>query len=154
MFELADYIVIKDTREQAGWDFPNMEVGTLSTGDYSLRGYEDIFIVERKGSTGEFSHNLTEKRFERELERLNKIDFPFVVLEFDFEDLVLFPHNSGIPRYKWPHVRLSPKFLVRRLNELQIQFSRIKWQFVGRHGQIYMEDLFKRMHSEIKKCQS
>ena len=49
-----DYTVIKDTREQNGWSFSQydkcagMEIGTLHTGDYTLRGFEDVICIERK----------------------------------------------------------------------------------------------------------
>ena len=70
------YTVIKDTREQEGWFFTQttacdgMVREKLDTGDYSLRGYEELLAIERKGKISEFARNIVENRFERELERL------------------------------------------------------------------------------------
>ena len=57
------FTVIKDTREQDGWTFERfdtryhtctgMVLQKLETGDYSLKGMENIFCVERKGSVAE-----------------------------------------------------------------------------------------------------
>ena len=64
----SKYTVIKDTREQDGWFFSpydkcdGMEVGTLHTGDYTLKGFEDIVCVERKASVTEIAMNLGRKK--------------------------------------------------------------------------------------------
>ena len=68
------YLVIKDTREKQGWDFPQSHscVGTsiekLDTGDYTIDGHRDTLCVERKGSVSEFAGNLVQEkeRFVRE----------------------------------------------------------------------------------------
>ena len=65
--------VIIDSREQAPLAFANLpsEVGTLDTGDYSIRGLEHLVAVERKslddllGIVGR-----DRQRFRRELQRL------------------------------------------------------------------------------------
>lgn len=158
MEKAEKYIVIRDTREQedCGWQFEENELcaGTernmLKTGDYSLKGYEAIFIVERKKSTAEFAHNVCEKRFEDELGRLNTIENAFVVCEFEFADLVLFPMNSSIPRHKWLNLKLTSQFLIKRLNDLQLKYPNIKFIFAGRFAQVFMEDLFKRIYYKYK----
>ena len=75
---MKNYTVIKDTREQDGWIFApydrceGMEVDTLHTGDYTLKGFEDIVCVERKASVSEIATNLGKKKkaFYNEMERM------------------------------------------------------------------------------------
>lgn len=125
------FTVLRDTREQLGWVFaPDEETGclgtelsTLKTGDYSLAGYESLLCIERKGSTGEFAQNITQKRFENELARLQDFPVRFVLLEFSLEDVWNFPANSGIPRSRWRYLRTTPEFILKRLLELQFQYQ-------------------------------
>ena len=151
--EKDKFIVIRDTREKEnnGWFFDETEFcsGTevigLHTGDYSIKGLEDLFIIERKASTGEFSHNTIEDRFEKELERLNSIKHAFVILEFNLSDIYLFPNNSGIPRFKWNFIKIKPQFILKRLNEFTLKYPNVKFVFVGAEAKWYVEDLMKRI---------
>lgn len=91
-------IIIVDTREQKPYDFacivprPAVEVATLGAGDYSLKGFEDQVAIERKSlidAFGTFGNG--RKRFERELERLAKLRFAAVIIEADWDTIVLRP---------------------------------------------------------------
>ena len=88
------YQVIRDTREQNGWDFTagNSCEGTLveglKTGDYSIKGYEHLLSIERKGCIAELASNLVEDRFERELERMESFKYSFLILEFSRKSLL------------------------------------------------------------------
>lgn len=95
----------------------------LDTGDYSLEGYEDRLCIERKRSTGEMAKNITEKRFDRELERMSEFEWAFFVCEFNFEDVLNFPINSTIPQNKWGQLRVTSNFLLSRLTEYQIKYG-------------------------------
>jgi len=70
--------IIQDTREQTPLVFTNLPVVVdgLTTGDYSVRGLEDDFAVERKTLPDLFG-SLTSgrERFMRELQRMQA--FPF-----------------------------------------------------------------------------
>lgn len=142
------YTVIRDTREQKGWWFPESELcaGTevrkLESGDYSLAGVEDKFVIERKGSTGEFAMNVCEPRFFAELARLESYLHPYLLLEFSYEDLLIFPHNSGIPEKKWPRLKIKPKFLISKLYEIDLNYK-TKIIFSPFDGSKRAEDLFK-----------
>ena len=81
--------VIRDTREQKtgnGWWFPESSlcagtvVQTLKSGDYTLEGFEETFVIERKSGTAEIAQNINEGRFVRELERLEEFRFPFLLV--------------------------------------------------------------------------
>ncbi len=150
MTETTRYLVIRDTREQQGWDFPKRDrcLGTderfLKTGDYSVDGYESVFVVERKRNTSELAQNIIDDRFERELQRMEEFRFGFVVCEFNLEDIVRYPRNSGIPSSKWKDLRITPQFMMKRVHELQLRYK-AHWQFVGQYGREYCSSLFKRI---------
>ena len=142
------YKVIKDTREQQGWWFPESEecggtvVSKLDSGDYSIEGYEKVFSIERKRNTGEFAMNMFEKRFVAELERLESYEHSFLILEFSYDDLMRFPEGSGIPSNKWKRLKATPKMLISFLNRIDLTYK-TKIIFAPYNGQERAADLFK-----------
>lgn len=95
---LPSYTVIRDTREQEGhgWTFnahvpdcrpprcEGMIIDTLQTGDYSLVGYTDLLVIERKADFSELWGNYSSKKrpaFEAEMERMSKIKHPYIIIE-------------------------------------------------------------------------
>lgn len=84
--------IIQDKREQCPFLFIGFPVevtsGTLSTGDYSLAGFEDRIALERK-SLGDLIGCLAagRERFIREMERLRSFEAAAVVVEAPFSDL-------------------------------------------------------------------
>lgn len=132
MIDFSNFEIIVDTREQQPWEFRNMEktIAKLDTGDYSLKGLEDIFCIERKGSISEFANNITEKRFKDVVERLSKIPHAFLLFEFDLEDVLIYPVGSSVPRKMWSKLRISPKFILKHINELQLLHN-VKILFCG-----------------------
>lgn len=94
--KMPSYMVIRDTREKEGhgWDFVNNEnkkrppscLGTISqtltNGDYSLVGYEDIVTIERKKNFSELWTNYQERaKFEEKMGRLSQVKYPFLLIE-------------------------------------------------------------------------
>jgi hypothetical protein len=152
------YTVIRDDQEKANfWDFVPSQfcAGTISqrlpTGDYTLRGYENLLTIERKASTGEVYKNIFEARFDRELVRLDEFKYPFMVFEFTLEDLYLFPWNSGIPKYLWPKLKAKNHFMVKTITEYQIQYK-VKVIFAGKRGKDIASSIFKRVIEYEPKC--
>lgn len=155
------YNVIRDTREQErgdGWWFPESErcagtiVQTLKTGDYTLEGFEESFVIERKSGIAEIAGNITEARFERELERMEAFAFPFVIAACTWDDVYRFPVGSGIPTYQWPKLRVTNHFIVRRLCEYMMRYK-TKIILAGSHAQLVAGSLFKRL-IELKHVQA
>ncbi len=74
----AKPVLITDTREQTPLEFTHLrsESSTLQTGDYSVRGLEEVFAVERK-SMADLVGSLTRERarFMREMHRLRGFQF-------------------------------------------------------------------------------
>lgn len=117
-------IVIQDTREKYPWDFSfyndiTVERTKLDTGDYSIKGYETEICLERKRSVAEIAINLGKKakQFEEEFARMATFRYAFVICEFNIEDIERFPVGSDIPKYKWKYIRMSPQFILSRLNK-------------------------------------
>jgi hypothetical protein len=132
MIDFSNFHIIIDTREQHPWSFEHMEktVSKLDTGDYSLKGLESLFCIERKGSVSEVANNITEKRFKDVVDRMRVIPYAFLLLEFDLEDVLIYPVGSNVPKKMWDKLKISPKFILKHLLELQILHN-IKVVFCG-----------------------
>lgn len=122
--------IIRDTREQKGFNFfAHAEVTdeTISNGDYTVRGLEDIIIVERKASCGELYNNLSKSkmkdRFHRELAELEKIKYAYIVCEFPESYLYTFPKNSGIPPSTWKYIKITAKYLRKLVHEINDNYD-------------------------------
>lgn len=159
------YLVLRDTSEKEGhgWLFAEGPrcAGTvprnLYTGDYSLEGYYDnkLFVIERKGAVSEFVGNITVKEkwddFKQELERLEEFRYPFVICEFPFSLLKTYPVGSGIPRDRWPSIRVRPEFLLRRLEEIWVHFkTRFIFTDTPELGREVASGLFKRVVENVR----
>lgn len=68
---------------------------TLRTGDYTIAGLEDRFVLERK-SIGDFVSTVIGNwlRFRKELYRLAAFDFAAIVVEADVEDVLAKRYES------------------------------------------------------------
>ena len=141
-----------DTREKKpyGWTENDWCTGyiveKLDVGDYSLVGYEDILTIERKASTAEIATNISEPRFEKELEKMSKFKYSFMICEFNMEDIVQFPINSGIPQHKWEKVRVTNKYILKKMIEYQVAFN-IKIIYCGNpyNSWLTVNSIFKRV---------
>ena len=82
--------IIIDTREQTPLLFANLttERRTLTTGDYSILGFERAFSIERK-SIEDLIQSLTHgrDRFSRELQRMRAFDFRRLLIVGTLADL-------------------------------------------------------------------
>lgn len=101
--------IIEDTREQtpfAKWpEWVAVESGTCHTGDYTVKGWENCFCIERKSLKDfagtmlggyEASSEKPKKRFNRELERMRHYDLKAVVVVASPRELIEFRHNCGM----------------------------------------------------------
>ena len=135
--------VIRDNQEKKGyWTFENTVSEHLKTGDYTLRGFENLITIERKASTGEVSQNMYEERFEKELIRLEEFRHPFMICEFTLDDVHCFPATSGIPRKIWHKIKMTSKQMLSTLCRYQIQYK-TKIILAGTDGKQVAESLFK-----------
>lgn len=108
--------IIQDSREQIPWEFSfaDVFVDTLKTGDYTLEGFENKIIIERKKSPSEIAQNLGSDfvRFRKELERMKSFSFAYIICEFSLEELLTFPKNIPFKN----DIKINGKYLVKTLS--------------------------------------
>jgi ERCC4-type nuclease len=157
---IPDYKVIKDTREQDGWSFSpydkclGMEIGTLNTGDYTLKGFEEVVCVERKACASEIAMTLGKKKgaFNAEMERMKDFPFSFLICEFDMADVLRYPEGSRVPRNLRAKVKVTGKYLLKCLLEFQVWYD-TKIIFAGNKNNAFLvcNSLFKRLNELFHK---
>ena len=144
-----NFTIIVDTREQQPWDFENYTKAhkKLDTGDYSIEGLEHLLTIERKKSSSEFATNIVESRFKDVVMRLSQFKYSFLLLEFDLEDLLIYPIGSTVPKRMWDKVKITPSFLIKNIIELQLNHN-IKVIFCGSaaNAEKIAEFIFKKIH--------
>lgn len=123
---LAALTIIEDTREQTPLDFSpfpfvTVERGTLHSGDYSVKGLESVFAIERKSLAdlvGTITHG--HERFERELARLTSFKYAAVVIEASEIDFRTGKYRS----------MLLPRAAVGMITAFEVRY-RIPFHFCG-----------------------
>lgn len=146
------FTILVDTREKNPWKFrrssnvENIESVGLTTGDYSIKGLENIVCIERKASVAEFAQNITQKRFINLLNRMGAFKYKFFILEFSIDDIIKYPVGSTIPRKLWRKIQTKSPFIFSFLSKIQIQYG-IQVVFAGNEnaGRQYTLELFKRI---------
>lgn len=94
-----EFTIIIDTREQVPFTFDNasVEVGTLSSGDYSIKNLEDSIALERKSLSDLCSCICGEReRFKRELKRLRSYRCRAVIIEATMEAIYKGKYRSKV----------------------------------------------------------
>ena len=151
------YKIVKDTREQKGWNFSpyaqceGMIEQKLDTGDYTILGMEDYVCVERKASVEELAMNLGSKKraFMNEIQRMKEFPHRVLVLEFSMQDVIDFPKGTDIPHHQLEKIKISGRYMMRCLLEFQI-FDDIDVMFCGNkyNAFMYASSLFKRVNEK------
>ena len=120
-----DFTIIVDTREQQPWNFNNFAKANkkLDTGDYSIDGLQHVLAIERKKSVSELATNIVESRFHDVVIRLSQLKYSFLLLEFDLEDVLIYPIGSTVPRKMWSKIKISPAFILKNILELQLKHN-------------------------------
>ena len=155
--KIPNYTVLKDTREQSGWTFQEydkcsgMELSTLHTGDYTIKGFEEVVCIERKASTLEIAGNLgkNKNRFHNEMKRMQEFPFAFLVLEFSASDLINYPCNVKLSRQQKSRIRVTGKYLLKSILEFQIwylEFSKILVMFHKQNPKKYIDINYRSYH--------
>lgn len=137
-FVVSPFVVLRDQREKAPWGFHGVhakgrdkgklvlvrtEYACLPSGDYTIDVARDRIAIERKsledlyGTIGQHR-----ERFERELARLNALEFAAVIVEAAYDAAILHPPE---------HSRLNPKSVFHSVNAWEEEFSNVRWHFMG-----------------------
>jgi DNA excision repair protein ERCC-4 len=110
-------VIVVDTREQDPLAFERLESspGTLTTGDYSIRGLEHLFAIERKTVPDLVGCCMrsNRERFERELHRLRG---------FRFKRLLVIGSEREI-RQGVTHSRINPASVLATLNAFEMRYD-------------------------------
>ena len=118
-------VIVIDRREQCAWQFENLpsEPGTLTTGDYSLKGLTHLVAIERKSLDDLLSCIGRERdRFKRELQRLRAYRFRCLIVETDY---------SALEAGEW-RSKIQPASVLGSLAAWQAQYSLPIW-LAGEH---------------------
>lgn len=117
------FTVCVDTREQAALHFLNIDPWSiipllhvvLTTGDYSIRGFESRITIERK-SISDFLGSITagRERFEREFERMSAMEFAAVVVEGELAEVLEYASES---------TKVLPKSIVGTVDAWRIRYG-------------------------------
>lgn len=131
--------ILIDLREKKPWTFsdarsrhPETEFTltrtVLKTGDYSIRGLEEDFAIERKG-VKDFINTLNQNqyRFYAELQRMNAMRFAAIVIE---SHLDLF---TGGNKTVHDILRMSgdENHFMQKMMTIKIGFPNIQWFFAA-----------------------
>jgi hypothetical protein len=124
-------IIIQDTREKEPWlltafsEVHSQVIATVNAGDYTIKGKEKLITIDRKKKPAELANNLGmyKDRFMRELERMKEYQHRYVVCEFPYEKLVMFPKGSGLPLRVQRKVRAKGKFLVKQVERMSEEYE-------------------------------
>jgi len=117
--------IIIDTREQNAFTFtsisprPKIKYQGLSTGDYSVIGYEDQITIERKSLPDLFgSFGKGRKRLRSEFERMAEYDYAAIVIEQSLSDIFQNPPPSS---------QMNPKAVFRSLLSWSMKYHVYCW---------------------------
>jgi len=135
--------VVIDTREQNPYTFScPVEAGTLATGDYSIRGFEDRIAIERKSLDDLIGclKGPNRERFERELQRSRALDYFSIVIEASLSDL-------GQGQYR---SQMTPASAVQSVVALSVRYRVPVWFAESRRmGQRITESLLQKYARDV-----
>ncbi len=142
-------IIITDSREQTPFNFshfPDVEVerAALTTGDYSLRGFESVVACERKELNDLIAclQGSNRERFEKELARGAALPHFWVLVEATIEDISRHHYLS----------HMEPKAALQSIFAFQVRY-RTSFLYCGsRNGAEYAcYSLLSKFLSEVQK---
>jgi ERCC4-type nuclease len=133
-YTISPFTILIDTREQAPYSFRGfladanrdnaplvvpVKTATLQTGDYSIDTMKDQVAVERKSLSDLYGTiGQGRERFERELVRLDDMEFAAVVIEAGWSAIIGHPPT---------HSELRPKTVYRSIIAWQQRYPRVHW---------------------------
>lgn len=109
-----DFTIIVDTREQIPYSFSGSVSKCLNSGDYSVLGLEHEISIERK-KVSEL-HGIVgsdRERFERELDKLSKLQYAAIVIEGNIFDAM----------QPSPFSNVSPKAVMNSLLSWSVKYG-------------------------------
>ncbi|MDO4576409.1 MAG: hypothetical protein Q4D98_14470 [Planctomycetia bacterium] len=131
--------ILYDIREKKPYKFAEIKelepdatfsvaMRSLSTGDYTAEGLEEIAVIERK-SPRDFLNTLTQAqdRFMREFRRMNGMPFAAIVVETRLEALAQGSGNTALHLQK----AVAEDGFFAKMLLMRILFPNIRWYFAA-----------------------
>ncbi len=145
---MSKITIIYDDRENKGWNettFPRRSFTLarkrLSTGDYTIKGLEQVVAIERKSGWDEILTNLSTKRnynrFADELKRMTKYPVRLLIVEASWRDMEFLSTFTGASN----PLPILNAFISRCLFEFNIPVLAIGRR--SSHTRAYVSSLFK-----------
>lgn len=140
--------ILVDSREQAPYSFARYGVTTerttLSTGDYSLPGFESCIAIERKSLDDLVGCLMggNRERFERELSRSRSYECFAVVVEASFDDV-----RQG--RYM---SQMKPHAALQSITAFMVRYgTAFLWAGSRQGGEYLVHSILEKYLAEIRK---
>lgn len=133
------FTVVRDHREKAPYLFMGLQADAkqnrkplivpveathLVTGDYSIKGYENLICIERKSKEDLYSTLRDEEhreRFRAEHDRMAGYEFACVIIEASWESILNNPPAD---------CRLNPKTIWRTFQKWRLRYG-VAWEAIG-----------------------
>jgi ERCC4-type nuclease len=140
--------LVVDTREQTPLVFTRLPClrGTLTTGDYSVAGCEELFAVERKSIPDLVASVTGERgRFERELHRLRG---------YRFKRLLIVGSRAEIEAHRYRN-NASPRAVLASLAAFEVRYDLpVVWSRTPQDAAVLVEGWAWWFAREIRKAAS
>jgi ERCC4-type nuclease len=127
-------IILVDDREKKPYNFPGVETeeARLETGDYTVKGFEDRFAVERK-SLNDLATSVgnNRDRFEAEIRRAQDFDNFTVMIEASRDDAQAGAYYSQI----------HPNAVTGTVDKWPLKYGVLDFEWAGNREQATQETL-------------
>lgn len=124
---LKSFTVLVDDREKCPWNLPyKTEKKRLKTGDYTIKGFENIIAIEKKSGLIELLNNLANgyrSTFERFLKRLGEYPVKCIVVEGVLSEFSINCALSYIRCKSGGKARLTAKSIYYWVGEISIKYG-------------------------------
>ena len=151
--------LVCDTREKHAFDFEGDEdfAGIihekLDAGDYSLKGFEHVVVIERKANADELYNNFTQNkaRIFAEFERLRDHKIKVMVIEQSCED-IMNPLNYYINKkgLNTKDIRMPAAVVVTNLNILIVEYG-VQVIFAGSKARSMTKNILLAAYKAIRQ---
>lgn len=151
------YTVLKDNKEKSGWffypdkDCAGMKDVHLKTADYTIEGLEELLCIERKKTVAELSQNITELRFAKEIERMMKFKYRYIICEFDMYKITVFPKESGLPEHIIKKLKIPPGYIKLKISEYERAGIKVILAGNKYQGFLFAKKIFKEVYDAERR---
>lgn len=143
------FTILRDSREKTGWNFRasancnGMEIRKLKTGDYSLKGYEHLVMIERKSIPDLWCTFLQRREvFLKEIARASEYPIKYLIIEGSYKDIA-----AGF-RYS----KVNPDVILAMLISLEIRYD-IHVVFLDKRSDVSQEYVRKLLAKLFRYCE-